>query len=163
MSTRTVKCPVCKGKGVAISDDWFVRPMTEEEIVKEKEKGMDKHDATEIAFKNGYKKAWAEAEQVIKELTEENTKLTINMNAYGLATKRLGEENEKLRAENAEQDRAIIRILKQMGEIRRETEFDIVRKMQECIAEHATNGYPRKIRLDVIDQIAKEMLAEVIE
>jgi hypothetical protein len=34
---------------------------------------------------------------------------------------------------------------------------DTVRKMQELIAEHATNGYPRKVRLDVVDQIAKEM------
>ena len=37
---------------------------------------------------------------------------------------------------------------------------DTVRKMQELIEEHATNGYPRKVRLDVIDQIAKEMLEE---
>lgn len=31
----------------------------------------------------------------IKELTEENEKLTINMNAYGLTAKRLGEELQK--------------------------------------------------------------------
>ena len=37
-------------------------------------------------------------------------------------------------------------------------EADTVRKMFERITEHATNGYPRKVRLDVIDQIAKEML-----
>lgn len=37
---------------------------------------------------------------------------------------------------------------------------DTVRKMQELIAEHATNGYPRKVRLDVVDQIAKEMLED---
>lgn len=35
---------------------------------------------------------------------------------------------------------------------------DIVRKMQERIERHATNGYPRKVRLDVIDQIVKEMV-----
>ena len=35
---------------------------------------------------------------------------------------------------------------------------DTVRKMQELIAEHATNGYPRKVRLDVVDQIANEIL-----
>lgn len=40
---------------------------------------------------------------------------------------------------------------------------DTVRKMQECIAKHATNGYPRKVRLDVIDQIAKEMLEDTNE
>ena len=41
---------------------------------------------------------------------------------------------------------------------------DTVRKMQKLIAEHATNGYPRKVRLDVVDQIAKEMIGgETIE
>jgi chromosome segregation ATPase len=34
-----------------------------------------------------------------KKLTEENEKLTINMNAYGLTAKRLGEENERLKSE----------------------------------------------------------------
>ena len=34
-------------------------------------------------------------EQKIKELTEDNKKLTINMNAHGLTAKRLAEENEK--------------------------------------------------------------------
>jgi hypothetical protein len=34
---------------------------------------------------------------LIKELTEENEKLTINMNAYGLTAKRLAEENERLK------------------------------------------------------------------
>ena len=38
---------------------------------------------------------------------------------------------------------------------------DTVRKMLDRITEHATNGYPRKVRLDVIDQIAKEMLEGV--
>lgn len=40
-----------------------------------------------------------EALTLIKELTEENKKITINMNAYGLTAKRLSEENERLRAE----------------------------------------------------------------
>lgn len=35
---------------------------------------------------------------------------------------------------------------------------DTVREMQERIAEHATNGYPRKVRLDVVDKIANEVL-----
>lgn len=39
-------------------------------------------------------------EQRIKELEAENEKLTINMNAYGLTAKRLGEENERLREDN---------------------------------------------------------------
>lgn len=37
--------------------------------------------------------------EMYKKLTEENKKLTINMNAYGLTAKRLCEENERLRAE----------------------------------------------------------------
>ena len=41
-----------------------------------------------------------------------------------------------------------------------EAKADTVRKMQELIVEHATNGYPRKVRLDVVDQIAKEMLED---
>lgn len=36
---------------------------------------------------------------LIKELTEENEKLTINMNTYGLTAKRLAEDNERLRIE----------------------------------------------------------------
>ena len=36
----------------------------------------------------------------INKLTEENKKLTINMNAYGLTAKNLGEENERLREHN---------------------------------------------------------------
>lgn len=36
---------------------------------------MDKHRATEIAFKNGYNKGLKEAEEKIKELTEENDRL----------------------------------------------------------------------------------------
>lgn len=35
---------------------------------------------------------------------------------------------------------------------------DTVRNMLARITEHASNGYPRKVRLDVIDQIAKELL-----
>ena len=45
-----------------------------------------------------------------------------------------------------------------MDELINRVRADTVRKMQERIAEHATNGYPRKVRLDVIDQIAKEMV-----
>ena len=37
---------------------------------------------------------------------------------------------------------------------------DTVQKMQERIAQHATNGYPRKVRLDVVDRIANEMLED---
>ena len=68
--------------------------------------------------------------------------------------KNLTKENERLRAQvdmwtstaYCEKDR--------LNSIKADT----VRKMQERITEHATNGYPRKVRLDVIDQIAKEML-----
>jgi hypothetical protein len=33
-----------------------------------------------------------------------------------------------------------------------------VKKMLDRITEHATNGFPRKVRLDVVEQTAKEML-----
>ena len=72
---------------------------------------------------------------LIKELTAENEKLTINMNAYGLAAKRLGEENERLIA-------------------------DTVRKMQSEINKTLSalcKGDVSEIRR-MIDQIAKEML-----
>ena len=69
--------------------------------------------------------------------------------------KELTEENERLQKRNA----ALIEInyifLKECTPM---IKADTVRKMQESIAKHATNGYPRKVRLDVIDQIAKEML-----
>ena len=75
--------------------------------------------------------------------------------------KELTEENERLRAENAEQDAAIIKALKRMGEIRRETKADTVRKMQERLRDrHLTATNPNVICLyeTELDQVAKEIL-----
>lgn len=83
-----------------------------------------------------------EALALIKELTEENKKLTINMNAYGLTAKRLSEENERLRA-------------------------DTVREMQKRLTNLFSNDENLEyIEVDAeyineqIDQIANEMIGE---
>lgn len=47
----------------------------------------------------GSSKLCGDALSLINELTAENDKLTINMNAYGLTTKRLAEEKEELTIE----------------------------------------------------------------
>ena len=51
------------------------------------------------AISEQYQKQFEDCYEEKAKLTEENKKLTINMNAYGLTAKRLGEENERLRAE----------------------------------------------------------------
>ena len=66
-------------------------------------------------------------------------------------------EIERLKAENVALENGLEISLHQQKQI----EADTVRKMQERIERHATNGYPRKVRLDVIDQIAKELLEGV--
>ena len=42
----------------------------------------------------------------------------------------------------------------------RNARAEAIDEFAERLAEHATNGYPRKVRLDVIDQIEKEMKGE---
>ena len=100
---------------------------------------------------------------LIKELTEKNEKWqtvalkqedTMQMIAQEkqaiydeLVT--VKDENERLHASCTELTRNL-----------HECKADTVRKMQERIAEHATNGFPRKIRLDVVDKIAKEILED---
>ena len=70
----------------------------------------------------------------------------------------LTEVNERLRAEVENQSILWKQHFESIYETAKETlKADTVRKMVEKITEHATNGYPRKVRLDVIDQIAKEM------
>lgn len=79
--------------------------------------------------------------------------------AHALALiKQLTEEKERLRAENAEQDKAIINALNRMGDIRREAKADTVREMQERIKTRCIKSgiYPA-IVARAIDQIAKEM------
>ena len=51
------------------------------------------------AISEQYQKQFEDCYEEKAKLTVENEKLTINMNAYGLTAKRLGEENERLRAE----------------------------------------------------------------
>ena len=86
----------------------------------------------------------------------------------------LTEDNDRLKAENAEQDEAIIKALQRRGEVRRETQADTVRKMQERIIEKScafrmVNGEGIVLKTDYqisgesLDQIVKEMLEETDE
>ena len=77
---------------------------------------MNKHDATEAAYKNGYAQGRADAEQ----MHDDFCAICI--------------ERERTR---------------------------IVREMLNRISEHATKGFPKKVRLDVIERIAKELAGEV--
>lgn len=79
---------------------------------------------------------------LIRELTEENEKLTINMNAYGLTAERLAKENEILSAYHKAACDAV--------------KIDTVRKMQERLK--ATPLW--FVDKDTIDQSAKELLEE---
>ena len=81
----------------------------------------------------------------------------------------LRSENERLR-EACNKDISFVRVsrgsgktnhLREVARLRMDAvRADTVRKMQERITEHSTNGYPRKVRLDVIEKIAKEMMEE---
>ena len=68
---------------------------------------------------------------------------------------RLTEENERLKVQRyyVSHD-GRLEMIPTVESVRADT----VRKMLDIMTEHATNGYPRKVRLDVVDQIAKEML-----
>lgn len=101
-------------------------------------------------------------EQRIGELAEENEKLTINMNAFGLAAKRLGQENERLRAENERyaelEEGCYVTGYKNI-------KADTVREMQERLDKRfchdpAFLGVEQRLIMDVIDQIAKEMIGD---
>ncbi len=82
--------------------------------------------------------------------------------------KELTEENERLRGERAKffeykhgtlvrNALVLTKNKKEFDDFCKAIKADTVRKMQERILEHASNGYPRKVRVDVIDQIVKEM------
>lgn len=97
----------------------------------------------------------------IKELTEENEKLTINMNAYGLTAKNLGEDNERLRAEVSVKKKLLDKCIDLEDKVRADT----VRKMQERLTLefdrfHKSNFMTPEVRQWIINQIAKEMLEE---
>lgn len=108
---------------------------------------------------------------LIKELTEENEKLTINMNAYGLTAKRLAEENERLKQLNEsyaelEQGCYVTGVKK--------IKADTVREMQELIfkfysspryqptKEHPVKHTDIQYMFIIIERIAKEILGEKV-
>ena len=100
-------------------------------------------------------------EQKIFELTKEAEEWKDTAKYYrdGLSNvlkekTKLAEENERLRADCVKGANALIEEM----QLNRTIKADTVQKMLERVTEHATNGYPRKVRLDIIHQIAKEML-----
>lgn len=124
-----------------------------------------------------------EFDKNIERLTEEKERLLMALANYDRLTdvriaeeyytaedyEELREENERLRGERAKffeykhgtlvrNALVLTKNKKEFDEFCEAIKADTVRGMIDRITEHATNGYPRKVRLDVIDQIAKEML-----
>ena len=98
--------------------------------------------------------------------TIESQEQEINMNAYGLTAKRLGEENERLHASCTELTQECKKWQRRMKIECDYTKADTVRKMQERLKEHLDDFYNsgEDALLDVpdlIDQIAKEVLEGV--
>lgn len=102
--------------------------------------------------------------RLIKELTEENEKLTINMNAYGLTAKRLGEENERLM-----RDKTALECV--VSTARNQAKADTVRKVITLVKERSLrNAYSCMISGEfretytikgfVLDEIEKEVVGE---
>lgn len=90
--------------------------------------------------------------EYIEQLSEDNKGLIINMNAFGMAAKRLGEENEKLtKALDSKCDDCIAR-----------ERANTVREMQAEIINRCIKGgiYPAFVAT-TIDKIAKEMIDNV--
>lgn len=122
---------------------------------------------------------------LIKELTEDNEKLTVNMNAYGLTAKRLGEENESLEAEkehldlvvegklkrisalekkvleltdkNADWEAIAEQYQKQFEEAKADTVREFAEKLQNYYNRLSGKTFPPLVAYH-IEQIAKEML-----
>lgn len=90
-------------------------------------------------------------EQRIKELAEENERLTINMNAYGLAAKRLGEEKNQF-----------LDTIVCLEIDLEKAKANAVRAMQAEIINRCIQGgiYPAFVAT-TIDKIAKEMIDNV--
>ena len=119
-----------------------------------------------------------DALSLIKELTDENKKITINMNAYGLTAKILGEEKEALveiinkEKENKAEILKLIysvkyELTKYINNCNRrveEAKADTVRKMQERLKTKSEVVYgDRAVCVELIDQIASEMLEGINE
>lgn len=118
-------------------------------------------------------------EQRIEELTEENEKLTINMNAFGLTAKRLSEENERLRGILLEftdivhkwgnkygydtSEISLVPILNEETAIKAQIKADTVRKYREQLHRafahsDSKDKFNKGVFLGMVDLIAKEML-----
>jgi FtsZ-binding cell division protein ZapB len=111
------------------------------------------------------------AEQIKKALEEMNmvgVNPTAIRKALSLITsqeqriKELTEENERLHASCTELERKCVSLNESYTNLERKCKKwqERFQKMLDRISEHATNGHPRKVRLDVVEKIAKEMLEE---
>lgn len=107
-----------------------MREYTEEEIVKALEDWINRYKS------NYYREHAVNALALLRKKDAEIERLTHICDSYALQYGTAVDKEALLKQERA----------------------DTVLKMQERIERHATNGYPRKVRLDVIDQITKEML-----
>ena len=103
-------------------------------------------------------------EQRIKELTEETAAWKEIAEGYQKQFEdcaedraKLTEENERLREDNEIKSQKRANIFEIANAYER-GQADTVRKLLDIMAENATNGYPRKVRLDVVERKAKEML-----
>lgn len=98
----------------------------------------------------------------VEELTDENERLRAETEQWRKDwsdnQRQWDEAYEKLEAENAEQDEAIIRALKHMGEVRREARAATAQKMHSEIKERCIAGgiYPAFVA-NVIAAVAKEL------
>ena len=107
-------------------------------------------------------------EKTKDELLAERSKLTINMNAYGLTVKNLAEENERLRGCVMSEEQVMDIANEAVKQCTSIIKDDTVRKMQQRVKEKAKSIYllsdPPKIMLeireDVLDQIADELIKE---
>lgn len=88
-----------------------------------------------------------------KRLTEENERLTINMNAYGLTAKRLAEENERLKAEVSVKKK----LLDKCVDLEDRVKADTVREFAERLKAICRREI---IVPSTIDRIAEEMLGK---
>lgn len=99
----------------------------------------------------------------IEELTVENERLRAETEQWRKDwsdnQRQWDEAYEKLEAENAEQDEAILRALRHMGEVRREARADTAQKMSEEIKHRCIEGgiYPAFVAR-VVEDVARETI-----